>query len=170
MTGGAALNGSLTAEDVAYLNAERVARLATADAEGRPTAVPVCFARVDARLYIAIDAKPKNGDPRDLKRLRNIRAQPNVALLLDRYEEDWSRLRWLLIRAQARILEDGEERATALATLEARYPQYAAMGLADLGLPVIALDPVAVSRWRGDGRLEANRVDIGVTHPGLAEL
>lgn len=138
-----------TTEDVAYLDGERVARLATADGEGRPTVVPVCFARVGGRVYVAIDAKPKGGDPRELKRLRNIRAQPNVALLLDRYDEDWSRLRWLLVRARARILEAGDERAAALEALEARYPQYAAMGLAGLGLPVIALDPVAVRRWHG---------------------
>jgi PPOX class probable F420-dependent enzyme len=144
-------DGPLTPDDLAYLDAERVARLATADAEGRPTAVPVCFARVGRRLYIGIDTKPKRGDPRVLKRLRNIRAQPNVALLLDRYDEDWGRLRWLLVRARARILEGGDERAAALAALEARYPQYAAMRLAALGLPVIALDPVGVSRWRGAG-------------------
>src|SRR5919206_4272586 len=102
--------GVLTAEDLAFLDVERVARLATADAEGRPTAVPVCFARVGGRLYIAIDAKPKRGNPRDLKRLRNIRAQPNVVLLLDRYDEDWTRLRWLSVRASATILESGDER------------------------------------------------------------
>lgn len=140
-----------TEDDRAYLDGERVARLATADDEGRPTLVPVCFARVGERVYIPVDAKPKGGDPRELKRLRNIRAQPNVALLLDRYDEDWSRLRWLLVRARARILEDGDERVAALAALEARYPQYAAMGLAGLGLPVIALDPLTASRWRGDG-------------------
>jgi PPOX class probable F420-dependent enzyme len=137
----------LTADDLRFLDQQRVARLATADAAGRPTAVPVCFVQLDGRLYIPIDAKPKHGDPRRLKRLRNIAQQPAVALLVDRYDDDWTRLRWLLIRAQAAVVDDHPERQPALAALEARYPQYAAMGLAGLGLPLIVLQPSAVSRW-----------------------
>ena len=141
----------LTRDDLNFVDQQRVARLATADAVGRPTAIPVCFVRLDQRLYIPIDAKPKSGDPRRLKRLRNIAERPEVVLLLDRYDDDWSRLRWLLIRAQASILDGGPERGDALAALERRYPQYAAMDLAGLGLPVIALEPVAVSRWAWSG-------------------
>jgi PPOX class probable F420-dependent enzyme len=141
----------LTAADLQFLEAQRVARLATADAAGRPYAVPVCFAQLAGRLYIPIDAKPKSGDPRNLKRLRNIREQPEAVLLVDHYDDDWARLRWLSIRARASILEAGDDRAAALATLERRYPQYGAMGLARLGLPVIALEPVAVTRWSGVG-------------------
>jgi PPOX class probable F420-dependent enzyme len=137
----------LTADDLRFLDQQRVARLATADAAGRPTAVPVCFVHLAGRLYIPIDAKPKHGDPRRLKRLRNIAQQPAVALLVDRYDDDWTQLRWLLIRAQAAVLDDHPDRQPALAALEARYPQYAAMGLAGLGLPLIVLQPSAVSRW-----------------------
>jgi PPOX class probable F420-dependent enzyme len=137
----------LTADDLRFLAEQRVARLATADRAGLPTAVPVCFTHLDGRLFIPIDAKPKHGDPRRLKRLRNIAQQPAVALLVDRYDDDWSRLRWLLVRAEATIVDDGPERAPALAALEARYPQYAAMDLAGLGLPLIVLRPTAVSRW-----------------------
>jgi len=107
----------------------------------------VCYARVDSRLYVPVDAKPKRGDPRRLARLRNLRERPAAALLVDRYDEDWARLRWLLIHAAAAILEDGAERAAALTALEQRYPQYRAMGLAALGLPVIALAPTSVRRW-----------------------
>lgn len=139
----------MTSADLAFLDQQRVARLATADATGRPTVIPVCFARLEQRLYVPIDAKPKSGDPRRLKRLRNIADRPDVVLLLDRYDDDWSRLRWLLIRARATILDGGPERGAALAALERRYPQYAAMGLAGLGLPVIALEPLSVSRWAG---------------------
>ncbi|HEU5316101.1 MAG TPA: TIGR03668 family PPOX class F420-dependent oxidoreductase, partial [Chloroflexota bacterium] len=113
--------------------------------------VPVCFAEVAGRVYVPVDAKPKRGDPRRLARLRNLRANPAAALLVDAYDEDWTRLRWVLVRARARILEEGEERAMALAALEGRYPQYAAMRLTALGLPVIALDPVSVSRWAASG-------------------
>jgi PPOX class probable F420-dependent enzyme len=117
--------------------------------------VPVCFALVDGRLYVPVDAKPKRGDPRRLARLRNLRDRPEAVLLFDEYDEDWGKLRWLSIRASGIILEadadDGaagdDERAKALAALERRYPQYAAMGLSVLGLPVIALAPTSVSRW-----------------------
>ncbi len=70
-----------------------------------------------------------------------------MALLVDQYDEDWGRLRWLMVRCEATILDDGDERAAALASLEKRYPQYSAMALASLGLPVIALEPISVSRW-----------------------
>jgi coenzyme F420-0:L-glutamate ligase / coenzyme F420-1:gamma-L-glutamate ligase len=137
----------LTPKDRAFLEEHRVARLATSDAEGRPHAVPVCFSFLEGRIYVPVDAKPKSGDPRGLKRLRNLRERPEAVLLVDRYAEDWSQLRWLMIRAAAAILEDGAERTAALVALEQRYPQYAAMALAKLELPVIALTPVAVSRW-----------------------
>ena len=161
----------LSAADWAFLAAHRVAHLATADASGRPHVVPVCFARSGDALYVPIDAKPKRGDPRALRRLRNLRRRPEATLLVDRYDEDWRRLRWLMLSVRARILEpdagealsgqalpaadadadaaDAANRRDALAALEARYPQYAAMGLAGLGLPVIRLDPVGVRRWRG---------------------
>ena len=143
------LSTVLTPDDLAFLDQQRVARLATADAAGRPHVVPVCFARLGERLYVPIDAKPKSGDPHRLKRLRNLAERPEAAFLVDHYSEDWSQLRWLLIRARAAILTAGDERARALAALEQRYPQYAAMRLATLGLPVIALVPLAVRRWSG---------------------
>ena len=160
----------LSAADWAFLAEHRVAHLATADASGRPHVVPVCFARSGDALYVPIDAKPKRGDPRALRRLRNLRRRPEATLLVDRYDEDWRRLRWLMLSVRARILEpdaevsieasveihaaDAADRRAALAALEARYPQYAAMGLAALDLPVIRLDPVGVRRWRGEGRGE----------------
>lgn len=140
----------LLAEDLAFLDAQRVGHLATAGANGRPHVVPVCFARVYGRLYIPVDAKPKRGDPRALRRLRNLRERPEAVLLLDQYEEDWRRLRWLSIRSRSVILEEGQERDEALDALERRYPQYVAMGLAGLGLPVIALRPIAVRRWSAE--------------------
>jgi PPOX class probable F420-dependent enzyme len=140
----------LEPDDLDLLESQRVARLATVDAAGRPYLVPVCFVALEGRLYIPIDAKPKRGEARALKRLRNLRERPEAVLLVDEYEEDWQRLRWLAIRADAAILEDGSERERALARLEDRYPQYAAMGLRALGLPVIALSPTRVTRWQAD--------------------
>ena len=141
----------LTPDDWAFLDEQRVARLATSDAAGRPHAVPICFACVSGRIYVPVDAKPKQGDPRRLKRLRNLAERPDAVLLADHYEEDWASLRWLMVRAEARILDPeedpAEERRAALVALEGRYPQYAAMRLASLGLPVIALTPLSASRW-----------------------
>jgi len=137
----------LRPDDLAFLDAQRVAHLATADAAGHPHVVPVCFARIGTCLYTPIDAKPKRGDPWRLARLRNLQARPEAVLLLDHYEEDWTRLRWLMIRAATAILEEGPDRKAALEVLEQRYPPYAAMRLASLGLPVIKLVPVRVTRW-----------------------
>jgi PPOX class probable F420-dependent enzyme len=137
----------LSEDDLAFLESERVARLGTVDSRARPHVVPVCFAQVGGTLYVPVDAKPKRGNPRDLARLRNLRAHPEATLLVDHYDEDWNQLRWLMVRSLARILDDGNERDASLAALERRYPQYAAMHLASLGLPVIALNPVSIARW-----------------------
>ena len=137
----------LTDSDLAFLESQRVARLATTDTTGRPHVLPVCFALVDHALYVPVDAKPKRANPLDLTRLRNLRAHPEATLLVDHYAEDWRQLRWLMIRARASILESGPEREAALHALEQRYPQYAAMRLATLSLPVIALDPTTTTRW-----------------------
>jgi PPOX class probable F420-dependent enzyme len=140
------------AGDLEFLDRQRVARLGTADAAGRPHAIPVCFVRVGSSIYVPVDAKPKRGDPHNLRRLQNLRQRPEAVLLLDHYEDDWRHLRWLLIRATATMLDAGipdytAERAAALLALERRYPQYAAMRLSTLDLPVIALRPTAVRRW-----------------------
>lgn len=127
-----------------FLSSRRVARLATADAAGAPHVVPVCFALGEETAYIAIDRKPK-GDPRALKRLRNIAENPNAALVADRYEEDWTRLGWVLLRGPAEILDAGAEHAQAQALARSRYPQLAAMDIAEL--PVIALRIARVTSW-----------------------
>lgn len=140
----------MTPDQRRFLDAARVARLATADAAGVPHLVPVCFALApDAvRLYVTIDGKPKSGDVRGLKRLRNIAANPAVAVLVDHYEEDWGQLGWVMVRGRADILEGGDEHAAAQALLRTKYPQYRAMRIETL--PVIAVTPERVSSW---GRL-----------------
>src|SRR6516164_11313111 len=112
-----------------FLAQQRVARLATADARAQPHVMPVCFAIEGATLYITIDEKPK-GRPTTLKRLRNIAENPAVALVVDRYDEDWSRLGWVLIRGHAEILSSGEEHGHAQSLLRSRYPQLKAMHIA----------------------------------------
>ncbi|WP_018331630.1 TIGR03668 family PPOX class F420-dependent oxidoreductase [Actinomycetospora chiangmaiensis] len=119
--------------------AARVARLGTASATGEPHLVPVVFAVVDDRVLIAIDQKPKR--TRDLRRLRNIEANPTVSLLVDVYSDDWSALWWVRADGRASVREDllGE----ALPLLGARYPQHAA------DPPQGPVIEVAVARWSG---------------------
>ena len=106
--------------------------------------MPVCFACTDTTLYITIDTKPK-GSVVKLKRLQNINANPQAAFIADRYDEDWSRLGWVMLRGTAEILDAGAEHDRAQALLRTRYPQYRAMPIE--ALPVIALRVARVTTW-----------------------
>jgi PPOX class probable F420-dependent enzyme len=109
----------LSGPDSPWPERARVARLATVGPDGAPHLVPVCFALEGDTLYTAVDEKPKR--TRALRRLRNIEADPRVEVLIDDYEEDWSRLRWVRLRGRARVVERDER---ALELLAAKYPQY----------------------------------------------
>ena len=128
-----------------FIESMRVARLATADANRAPHVVPVCCALIGDNLYVTIDEKPKDSNVRRMKRLRNIDENPEVAVVFDRYDEDWSRLAWVMLRGRAEILDDGDEHDRAQAALRERYPQYRTMRLDPL--PVIALRIGRVSAW-----------------------
>jgi len=101
----------------------RVARLATVDAEGRPHVVPIAFAHHDENLYFAVDDKPKRS--RNLKRLRNIAGNPRVSVLVDHYEDDWTRLWWVRVDGVARVVDHDAEAQRALDMLARKYAQYA---------------------------------------------
>lgn len=100
----------------------RVARLATADGDGRPHLVPVTFAATADRITIAIDHKPKRTN--NLKRLRNIGTNPSVSVIVDHYADDWESLWWVRADGSARVVIDETERVRYLAPLQAKYPQY----------------------------------------------
>jgi PPOX class probable F420-dependent enzyme len=119
----------------------RVARLATVTEDGRPHIVPVTFAVDGDHVYIAVDAKPKT--TRYLRRLRNIRANPCVAVLADRYADDWASLWWVRADGRAQVAEDPRQMAGPIALLARRYPQYLEQ---PPGGPVI---DIAVERWTG---------------------
>ena len=123
--------------------AARVARLATADAAGRPHVVPIVFAVAGDELFSAVDAKPKRTTA--LRRLENVRQNPRVALLADHYDDsDWDALWWVRAEGTARVLDPGEPGAVrAAALLAERYEQYRA---APPRGPVLA---IAVERWSG---------------------
>jgi PPOX class probable F420-dependent enzyme len=127
-----------------FLDGCRVGHLATADGRGAPHVVPVCFVVAEGTLYVTIDQKPK-GEPRGLKRLRNIAENPAAAFVADRWDEDWTRLGWVILRGRAEILDAGDEHDRAQALLRARYPQYRAMEIAEL--PVIALRIERATGW-----------------------
>jgi PPOX class probable F420-dependent enzyme len=128
-----------------FLDERRVGHLATADRGATPHVVPVCYAVAGESLYITIDEKPKRVAGRALKRVRNIIENPEVAVVVDRYDEDWSRLGWVMVRGRAEILSAGAEHDEAQALLRARYPQLAAMAID--AQPVIALRIARVTSW-----------------------
>jgi PPOX class probable F420-dependent enzyme len=135
----------LTSRQQRFLETRRVARLATADARGAPHVVPVCFAVADGTLYVTIDEKPKRRTGAPLKRLRNIAENPAVAVVADHYDEDWTRLGWVMLQGRADILSVGAEHARAQALLRARYPQLGPMNIE--ALPVIAVRVERVASW-----------------------
>jgi len=131
-----------------FLEACRVGHLATADRSLMPHLIPVCYAVLGTTLYITVDEKPKRRDI-PLKRVRNILDNPQAAFVVDRYDEDWSRLGWVMLRGSAEILERGPEHDRAQALIVARYPQLRQMQIAEL--PVIALRIARATDW---GNLE----------------
>ena len=120
----------------------RVARLATAGVDGRPHVVPITFALEGEALYFAVDAKPKRTT--DLKRLRNIAANPAVSVLFDHYEEDWSQLWWVRADGTAHVISDGPETDRAIALLVNRYEQYRNVRP---GGPVVAIAIEHMTGW-----------------------
>ena len=119
-----------------------MARLATVDPDGRPHLVPIVFALDGNTLYSAVDRKPKRSQT--LRRIENARARPDVTILVDHYEDEWSRLWWIRVRGRARVLDDGEERERALGLLQEKYPQYRDEPPDG---PVLAVDVTEAREW-----------------------
>jgi PPOX class probable F420-dependent enzyme len=128
----------------ARVAAARVGRLATVRADGRPHVVPVCFALVADELVTVVDAKPKSTTA--LRRLDNVRVHPEVALLVDHYDDDWSTLWWVRVDGRARIEADLGRYTDALAT---KYVQYAAATPAG---PAIAVSSLRFTGWSAAAR------------------
>ena len=128
-----------------FLSHQRIAHLATADQRAVPHVVPVCFVILEGTLYITIDDKPKRASAVSLKRLGNIAEKPMVAVVVDRYDEDWTKLGWVMLRGPAEILSAGTEHRDAQALLRSRYPQLEAMQIE--AYPVIAVRIERVTSW-----------------------
>ena len=137
---------TFTPREREYVEAAQVARLATVCPDGRPHVVPVTFASAAPELIVtAVDHKPKR--TASLQRLRNIAASPEVSLLVDHYEEDWSALWWVRVDAAASVVRAEPERSTLAAALEQKYAAYA--GRAPAG-PVIVMAVHTVTSWNLD--------------------
>ena len=135
----------LSASERHFVEGRRIGHLATADRSAVPHVVPVCFGLAEDRLYITIDRKPKRERGRPLKRLSNITDNPRVAIVFDRYDEDWRRLAWVMLHGRAEILTAGPEHDRAQSLLRSRYPQLDAMQIGEL--PVIAIHIERVASW-----------------------
>ena len=127
------------------IRSARIAHLATADKFGHPHVIPICFVFDGKDFYSPIDEKPKRTAPQKLKRLRNIRETPQVALVIDRYDEDWTKLGYVLVFGTARILSRGEKHREAVRLLRRKYRQYSSMAIQER--PMIVVRPKRVIGW-----------------------
>ena len=130
------------------IRSARVAHLATANKHGQPHVIPICFVFDGKCFYSPIDEKPKRVAPTQLKRLRNIRENPRVSLVIDRYDENWRRLAYVLVLGSAKLLTKGKRHARAVRRLRRKYRQYRSMKLEVR--PVISITARVFRSW---GRL-----------------
>ncbi len=138
----------LSHKEKTFVRSCRVGHLATADENGCPAVVPICFAFDGRELFSPIDEKPKQASPLSLKRIRNIRANPRVALVVDRYDENWKRLAYVLITGKAQVMLGGAKHKRAVILLRKKYPQYRKMAIHER--PIIRIIPI---RWKSWGAL-----------------
>jgi PPOX class probable F420-dependent enzyme len=142
-------DSNLTSAELRFLGAARTAVLATIEGGGLPRLVPICFVVADRPrlvVYSPLDEKPKRvADTRQLARIRDILERPEVALLVDRWAEDWNRLGWLRLQGIADLVEPGDaaaadEHGTAVAALRRKYTQYEAHRLEERPLIRIVIE------------------------------
>jgi PPOX class probable F420-dependent enzyme len=138
----------LSHKENAFIRSARVAHLATANQKGRPHVIPICFAFDGRELYSPIDEKPKIASPLLLKRIRNIRVNPHVSVVIDRYDDDWKRLAYVLVTGRAKLLLRGPRHERAVLLLRKKYPQYRRMAIHER--PIIRITP---TRWKTWGAL-----------------
>ena len=141
----------LSHEQIQRLGDAPVGHLSTASKDGVPHVIPVCFA-LDARedgaaIYIALDGKPKRAALTRLRRVRNILENPQVALVVDHYDGDWTKLWYILVTGTAELLdgEEDDQRRRAIRLLREKYPQYREMDIDEN--PVIKITPHRVVAW-----------------------
>jgi PPOX class probable F420-dependent enzyme len=130
---------------LSFIHSARVAHLATADAHGQPHVIPICFVFDGNYFYSPIDEKPKRTAPQKLKRVKNIRENAQVALVIDHYDEDWRKLGYILVIGKARVLLSGVKHRKAVNLLRRKYPQYRFMAIDQR--PLIVIRPTRMITW-----------------------
>ena len=130
---------------LSFIRSARIAHFATADRSGQPHAVPICFVFDDKYFYSPIDEKPKRTAPAKPKRLRNIAENPQVSLVIDHYDENWSKLAYVLITGAARVMQRGQRHRRAVTLLRRKYSQYRTMAIDRR--PVIVIKPKRITGW-----------------------
>jgi len=119
--------------------------MATSTRRGIPHVIPICFAFDGRCIYTAIDQKPKRAEAMKLRRVLNITQNPEISFIVDRYDEDWGKLGYVIVRGRARILQTGREHDHALFLLRRKYRQYRQMNLHNR--PVIRIIPIKITAW-----------------------
>ena len=135
----------LTPRASRLIRSARTAHLATSDKSGQPHVIPICFVCDGKCFYSPIDEKPKRTVPSKLKRLKNIRENPKVSLVIDHYDEDWRKLAYVLVFGKARIVQSGEKHRRAVQLLRKKYPQYRSMAIHER--PMIAITAKRIVSW-----------------------
>ena len=134
-----------------FILSHAVARLATADKNGQPHVIPFCYAFDGGHFYFVVDEKPKRQTGKPLKRIRNMLENPQVSLVIDDYNDDWTQLAYVLVTGSAQLVEDESEYDAALTLLRGRYPQYRVMPLSFPHNTMVRIEPQKVLAW---GRVE----------------
>ena len=134
-----------------FILAHDVARLATCGQDGQPHVIPFCYAFDGQQFYFVVDEKPKRQTGRPLKRVRNMLENPQVALVIDDYLDDWTRLAYVLVQGTAALVEEEAEYAKALTLLRVRYPQYRSMALTFARNAMVRITPTLVHAWGNIG-------------------
>jgi PPOX class probable F420-dependent enzyme len=135
----------LTRNASRLVRSTRVAHLATTGKDGQPHVIPICFVYDGKNFYSPIDEKPKRTTPQKLKRVKNIRENPQVALVIDTYNEDWRKLAYILVSGKARVLLSGGHHRNAVKLLRRKYLQYRKMRIDRL--PMILIRPKRTTSW-----------------------
>ena len=130
-----------------FILAHVVARLATSGRDGQPHVIPFCYAFDGERFYFVVDEKPKRHTGKPLKRVRNILENPQVALVIDDYVDDWTQLAYVLVNGTAAVVEDENEYARVLELLRERYSQYRLMDLTFSRNPLVRITPTKIHAW-----------------------
>jgi len=128
------------------LRESRLGHLATSNRSRVPHVVSICFVFHEGWIYSSIDEKPKRREPEELRRIINIRANPNVCVVIDHYEENWRKLKFIIIHGKAEMIQSGKEHQQAITQLRKKYQQYRSMSLQTR--PIIKISPTRIKTWR----------------------